>query len=144
VKVLVDTSVWSLALRRRPGDLSADQARLRDELVALIADDRVVVVGPVRQELLSGVRDDATFERLRDRLADFEDEPLTTEDFEAAAQAHNACRRAGIAGSAIDFLICAAAQRRDLSVLTTASDFERFATALGLKLHRPETPETTE
>ena len=137
MKVLVDTCVWSLALRRRETDLNDEEARLRADLVDLITNDNVVMIGPVRQELLSGVRDDATFERLRERLRDFDDEPLVTDDFEAAARAHNACREAGVSGSAIDFLICGVALQRDLGVFSTDMDFERYAAVLGLELHRP-------
>lgn len=137
MKVLVDTSVWSLALRRRPDDLNQGQAGMRRALTDLIADDRVVMIGPIRQELLSGVREGEVFNRLRERLRDFDDEPLTTDDFEVAAQSHNACRKAGVAGSAIDFLICAVAQRRQIAVFTTDRDFERYASVLPIRLYEP-------
>ena len=97
-----------------------------------------MLVGPIRQELLSGVREGAVFNRLRERLRDFDDEPLTTEDFEVAAQAHNACRKAGVAGSAMDFLICAVAQQRQIAVFTTDKDFERYASVLPIRLYEPE------
>lgn len=67
-KVLVDTSVWSLALRRRRQQLNAEEWELVHELARLIGEGLVVMVGPVRQELLSGLRDDHAFERLRDHL----------------------------------------------------------------------------
>ncbi len=134
MKVLVDTTVWSVGLRRRPDQLAPDQARLRELLADLISDERVVMIGAVRQELLSGLRDPADFQRLRDQLRDFDDEPLATADFEAAADACNACRRAGITGSAIDLLICAVAIRRGIPVLTTDGDFTRYATVLPLRL----------
>lgn len=137
MKVLVDTSVWSLALRRRPGHLQPAEERLRDELADLVRDGRVVMIGPIRQELLSGVRTAAEHARLQARLRAFDDEALVTADFEAAAEAHNRCRAAGVAGSAVDFLICAAASRRGFAILTTDRDFERYAPVLGLRLHRP-------
>jgi hypothetical protein len=66
VKVLVDTSVWSLALRRRaPAHASVG------ELTRLIAHGRVAMIGSIRQEILSGIRDPATFTQLRDRLRFF-------------------------------------------------------------------------
>jgi len=137
MKVLVDTSVWSLALRRRSDDLDERQTALRKALTDLIADDRVVMIGPIRQELLSGVREGTVFNRLRERLRDFDDEPLATEDFEVAAQAHNACRKAGVAGSTIDFLICAVAQQRQIAVFTTDKDFQRYASVLPIRLYEP-------
>jgi len=135
--VLVDTSVWSLALRRKPGQLGDVEGALADELAELIREQRVVLVGPVRQELLSGVKPEPTFQRLRQALQPFPDEPLTTEDFEEAARAHNRCRAAGVAGSAVDFLLCAVAQRRGLALFTTDHDFERYARRLPLTLHGP-------
>lgn len=134
MKVLVDTSVWSLALRRRK-DLDDEQSRLRSMLADLIGDDRVVMLGLIRQELLSGLRDEIVFKRLRERLRDFDDEPLSTEDFEAAASAHNTCRKSGISGSAIDLLICAVALRREIAIFTADADFERYASVLPIRLH---------
>jgi predicted nucleic acid-binding protein len=134
--VLVDTSVWSLALWRRRQQLSAEERGLVDELVNLISEGLVVMVGSVRQELLSGLRDGRTFERLRDHLRAFPDEPLLSGDFEDAARAFNTCRRRGISGSAIDLLLCAVAMRRELALLTTDPDFERHAQHLPLTLYK--------
>ena len=133
--VLVDTSVWSLALRCRSGALGEPQEALLAELSDLVRGGRVVMVGPVRQELLSGIRDVRTFEALRERLAAFEDLPLETPDYEEAAAIGNRCRAAGVAGSAVDFLICAAAVRRDLALFTTDADFIRYAEHAPLTLH---------
>jgi len=140
VNVLIDTSVWSLALRRRQGDLAADEGKLVAEVAMLVREGRVVMIGVIRQELLSGIRSQRAFQRLRERLRAFADEPLVTADFEEAAQGFNTCRAAGIAGSAIDYLICAVALRRDLAILTTDSDFRRYAQHLPLRFHaaRPD------
>jgi predicted nucleic acid-binding protein len=131
MKVLVDTSVWSLAFRRR----AATAHDAVDELRSLIHDGRVAMIGPIRQELLSGIRDAATFSRLRDHLRPFQDEQLETADFERAAEHFNACRGLGIQGSNTDFLICAVAERRDLPILTTDADFVRFGAVLPIMLH---------
>ena len=133
--VLVDTSVWSLALRRRSGSLGEAQVALLAELSELVRGGRVVMVGPVRQELLSGIRDIRVFEAVRERLAAFEDLPLGSADYEEAAAIGNRCRAAGVAGSAVDFLICAAAVRRDLALFTMDADFVRYAEHAPLMLH---------
>ena len=65
----------------------------------------------------------------------YDDEPLTSEDYESAAEIGNTCRAAGISGSAIDFLICAVTQRRGLSIFTTDRDFARYAAVVSLTLH---------
>ena len=130
MKVLVDTSVWSLALRRRsPAHPSVDELR------HLIVAGRAAIVGPVRQELLSGIRDASAFERLRDRLGAFPDEPLTTTDYERAAQFYNACRAKGLQGSNTDFLLCAVSIRQRMPLLTTDGDFRRYATLIPVALH---------
>ena len=138
MKVLVDTSVWSLALRRKPGDLNHHERHLTQRLAELIEDDRVVVIGPIRQEILSGIRSPVVFDRLRRRFRAYDDEALTAEDYESAAEIGNRCRAAGISGSAIDFLICAVTERRELSIFTTDRDFARYAATIPLKLHTGE------
>jgi predicted nucleic acid-binding protein len=131
VKVLVDTSVWSLALRRQ-ARVDASQV---GELRVLIEAGRVAMIGPIRQELLSGIRTDDVFKRLRAQLASFPDEPLATADYERAAEAFNDCRGRGIQGSNTDFLICAVAERRQMPIFTTDRDFHRFATILPISLY---------
>ena len=133
--VLVDTPVWSLALRRKPGDLSAREQVLTQALAELIRDGRARLMGVVRQELLSGIREEERFQKLRDYLRAFDDPRLELGDYEEAAQMRNRCRSRGIAGSAIDFLICAVADRRHWQIFTTDRDFERYGRVLGLKLY---------
>jgi predicted nucleic acid-binding protein len=131
MKVLVDTSVWSLALRRRAGAEGPEVQELR----SLVDEGRVAMIGPIRQELLSGIRTPESFERLRDHLQPYADEQLETADFERAAEHFNTCRARGMQGSNTDFLICAVAERRKLPILTTDTDFSRFAAVLPIRLH---------
>ncbi|HEX5715646.1 MAG TPA: PIN domain-containing protein [Thermoanaerobaculia bacterium] len=133
MSVLVDTSVWSLALRRRnpPNDGAVR------ELQELIREGRVHLIGPIRQEVLSGIREAAQFQTLRDRLRSFPDLPLETVDHERAAEHFNLCRHKGVQGSNTDFLLCAVAERHNLAILTTDGDFESFSRHLPISLHRP-------
>jgi hypothetical protein len=135
VNVLIDTSVWSLALRRarRVDDV------VPRELAELIQEGRVVMIGPVRQELLSGIKAKPQFEQLREHLRAFPDLEIETVDHEEAAAAYNRCRERGIQGSNTDFLICAVAIRHNLAIFTTDGDFKHFARALRFELHRPRT-----
>ncbi len=137
MNILVDTPVWSLALRRRPADLSPEQQSAVAELEELVREGRVALMGVVRQEVLSGIASDAAYERLREHLRAFPDVPLTTDDYEDAAAAFNQCRAGGITGSAIDILICAVAARRGLAVFTRDADFSRYSERLGFGLHKP-------
>jgi predicted nucleic acid-binding protein len=134
--VLVDTPVWSLALRRTSTNLNPREQGLTSALRELIRDGRAQLVGPVRQELLSGIRHETSFRKLRDQLRAFEEPNLEMADYEEAAHINNQCRSRGIAGSAIDFLICAAASRRDWEIFTTDQDFTRYAAVLTLNLYQ--------
>ena len=133
MRVLVDTSVWSLALRRaRPAP-----SPIVDELAELVREGRAVIIGPIRQELLSGVKGAQQVNTLRDHLRAFPDLVLETADFEAAADGFNRCRAKGIQGSNTDFLLCAVASRRDLGIFTTDGDFAEIRRVLPLQLHQP-------
>ena len=136
MKVLVDTSVWSLALRRRAGP----EHEAASALKALVIQGRVAIIGPIRQELLSGIREQSHYETLRDHLRAFHDEALQTEDFEQAAAYFNDCRVRGIQGSNTDFLICAVAERRGFPILTTDADFLGFAGILPIALYGRDHP----
>jgi predicted nucleic acid-binding protein len=137
VNVLVDTSVWSLALRRAAHNLSPAEKPLVAELAQLIREDRARLIGLVRQELLSGIKTPAQFSKLRDILRAFPDEPLDASEYEAAALASNECRSAGLAGSVVHILICSVARSRDWPIFTTDPDFTRYASILRLRLHHP-------
>jgi predicted nucleic acid-binding protein len=133
MRVLVDTPIWSQALRRR-SDRGDDASSA--ELASLIHDGRVALIGPVRQELLSGIRERVQFERLREHLRAFSDIDITRDDYEEAASFYNRCRAKGIQGSNTDFLMCAVAARREFAIFTTDKDFVLFAGVLPIVLHR--------
>jgi predicted nucleic acid-binding protein len=134
MKVIVDTSVWSLALRRHKPDFFAPVEELRH----LIQDHRAQMIGPIRQEILSGIRNENQFKKLRKHLQSFPDLPLLTEDYVTAAAYFNRCRANGIQGSNTDFLICAMAVRNRLSIYTTDKDFELFSKYLDIVLYKTE------
>ena len=138
MNVIVDTSVWSGVLRRPKGR----DGGFRRDLEELIQEGRVVMLGPVRQELLSGLRTDTQFEKLRAALEPFSDHRLEREDFEEAAGCFNKCRRKGVQGSNTDFLICAVALRHDFQIFTTDQDFDNFRKALRFKIYKPRFPGT--
>jgi predicted nucleic acid-binding protein len=133
MKILVDTSVWSLALRR---NLPADGPEV-SELIELIREVRVQMIGPVRQELLSGVKNQSQFQKLRNHLRAFPDLELTSRDYETAAEFFNLCRGKGIQGSNTDFLICAIAARNRFPIFTTDGDFTLFQPHLPITLYYP-------
>jgi len=137
LNALVDTSVWSLSLRRRPGDLNHVERSTVGELTELIAEGRVRLIGLIRQEVLSGIRNPSQFEKLRAFLRPFPDVAIDTSDYEAAAQASNQCMSRGVIVSIVDALICAVALSRNCTIFTTDTDFQKHAEILPIKLHTP-------
>lgn len=119
MKLLVDTSVWSLALRRKDAaSLSLDERNLKAGLAQAIEDGRVAMIGMIRQELLSGIKGQAQFEEVKSALAPFIDEPIGTTDHEHAARLYNECRSHGVEVGPVDMLICTVAIRRSWQVLS--------------------------
>ncbi len=135
MNVLVDTSIWSLALRRKAEHLNPTEKAAVSELASLINEGRARIIGLVRQELLSGIKSASQYEKLRGVLRAFPDEPVSTEDHESAAKAGNQCRTRGVAVSVSDMLICAMALSRDWAIFTIDRDFHAYAKILSIKVH---------
>jgi predicted nucleic acid-binding protein len=134
--VLVDTPVWSLSLRRRAADLSPTERRLTKALYELIKQRNVQLLGATRQEVLSGIREESQFRRIRDHLRGFVNVELDSEDYEEAARISNECRHHGIADSSVDMLLCAVALRYGWEVFTTDRDFIHYARVVPLQMFR--------
>ena len=136
MKVLIDTPIWSVALRRKKS-LSREERLLIAELNELINEVRVVLIGPIRQELLSGISNDEQFRILKEKLRPFEDLALTQTEYERAAEFYNVCRKAGIQGSQIDFLICSVSAGSEVPIFTTDKDFLSYKKHLPISLYQP-------
>ena len=132
--VLVDTCIWSLVLRRN----QTIPNEYRDQLSQLIEENRVKIIGSIRQEILSGIREAPQFQRLKQHLAAFPDLLLQSADYEKAAEFSNIARQQGIQGSAIDYLICAVSHSHHLAIYTTDLDFSNYAKCLPIKLYLSE------
>lgn len=139
MKVLVDTSIWSLALRRSTASaLTAVQVRQIADLSDLVRDGRATMIGAIRQELLSGIKLADQFEQLRAALRSFDDCPVESADYERAAAFFNRCRAAGVQGSNTDFLICAVAHIHKMPIATSDGDFAHYARYLPITLHQAQ------
>jgi predicted nucleic acid-binding protein len=134
MKVIVDTRIWSSALRRGVQNNSEAVQELRH----LVQDHRVQMIGPVRQEILSGIRHESQFNKLKAHLENFPDLSIITEDYVAAAKFFNRCRAKGVQGSNTDFLICAVAVRNKFAIYSTDKDFDLFSKHLPIVMYRPE------
>jgi predicted nucleic acid-binding protein len=136
MKIIVDTCVWSLALRRNREPINGAIM----ELKSLIQDFRVQMIGPIRQEILSGIKSETQFQSLEDNLSGFTDLQLNEDDYVLAARFFNICRSKGVQGSNTDFLICAVSANHNLGIFTFDQDFQHFSKYLPISLHIP--PET--
>ena len=132
MKVIIDTCIWSEAFRKPIALRSKDVVF---ELQELIKEGRVVMIGAVRQELLSGIKLDKDYDKLKESMRAFEDYIIKTEDYEYASKLFNRCRRKGIQGANVDFLICSVAERNGVSIFTTDNDFKLFSEHIKIDLH---------
>jgi len=118
--LLIDTSVWSLALRR---DVEATAPEVQELKEALFGSEVVVTTGLVLQELLQGFSGPKAQTQIVERFAALPLLQPDREDHIAAAAVRNACRRAGVQIGTIDALLAQLCIRHDLTLLTTDKDF---------------------
>jgi predicted nucleic acid-binding protein len=131
VKVIVDTCVWSLSLRRtNQANLNSNEIQILAELKDAIRGRRAAILGPIRQEVLSGIRDKVRFAKTGDLLDPFLDEEITSEDYVQAARLFNLCRDNGIECGPVDILICSIAVSNGYKILTTDRGLMRCIEAL--------------
>ena len=131
MNVLVDTSVWSLALRRD----QPPRAPKVEALSAAIGRGDVCLTGVILQEVLQGFPSATRTRRLLEHLAPFPLIALRRDDFVLAAEIRNTCRSKGLAVGTIDAQIAAAAINHRCALLTADSDFERIARHYPLRFH---------
>lgn len=131
MRILVDTSVWSMALRRKesPANEAADKLRL-----LIDAGEQIFLLGVVLQEILSGIADKALFDRLDDYLAAFPLVELGRDAYVAAAELRNKCKKSGVQAGTIDFLIASTCVEKGLLLFTLDRDFAAIAPLCGLEL----------
>jgi predicted nucleic acid-binding protein len=133
VKVIVDTCVWSQFLRRnRPSS-----ELIASEVARLVRADAVQMIGPIRQELLSGAQPSERFEQLKDYLRFYPNLALDEQDDETAASYYHRLRQQGLQGTGTDLLIYAVAVRHGLKIFTTDADFAAHSKHIPIRLHRP-------
>ena len=131
--IIVDTSVWSLALRRSKAGIPVHPVvALLKEFIEQEAE--ICVPGIVLQEVLSGVRHQAQFDRLRAALHPFRVEAASEDIHVRAAEVFNACQAAGVAATAIDCLIAATAERSQARILAVDGDYQHMAAVVPIEL----------
>jgi predicted nucleic acid-binding protein len=135
MNVLVDTSVWSLAFGRNIESKNLQNITIINEVKELIKETRAYIIGPIRQEILSGIPDEDQYKTLKEKLRAFDDITINRSEYELAAEYFNICRKKGIQGSHIDFLICAVANLNNFLIFSTDKDFTQYSKIIAIKLH---------
>jgi predicted nucleic acid-binding protein len=134
MNILVDTTIWSKYLRRKH---HGQNIEITNEMAKLIESQNIIVIGPIKQELLSGISNKNIFNKLRIRMRAFENFKIKSADYELAAEYYNNCMRNGIQGSQIDLLICAISVRNKFEIYTEDGDFTLYEKHLPIRLYKP-------
>lgn len=133
--IFVDTSVWSLALRR---DRSVTTREVAALVQAIETGEALLTTGLVLQELLQGFLGPKNRDQILER---FSSVPLLVpdrDDHVRAAALRNHCRRNGVQVGTIDALLAQLCIRHGLTMLTADNDFGHIADHSSLKLwNRP-------
>jgi predicted nucleic acid-binding protein len=123
LNIFVDTSVWSLALRR---DAPPDLPEV-NELRRSLDTGTVYCTGLVLQELLQGFSKPKAQRQIISRFSAL---PLLVH----AAELRNRCRRKGVQAGTIDVLLAQLCVRYELTMLTTDKDFRNMASIVSLSV----------
>jgi predicted nucleic acid-binding protein len=135
--IFVDTSVWSVAFRRKQ---ESANIHIINQLKTLIEkDESLIVPGIVFQELLSGLKEEAQFNRMYQLITGFTILVANESHHKLAAQIANNCRKNGVATSTSDCLIAAMTISYNAQLLTTDKDFGYMANYCDLKIYSIET-----
>jgi hypothetical protein len=130
-RFIIDTSVWSEALRRKKNSVNSSETVVRK----IIGDeDEIVIIGIILQEILSGISNEKLFEEIKNILDDFIYLDITKNDYVFAAELRNKCKSKGVIAGSIDFLIAAIAIRNELQLVTFDKDFFNISRQSDLKI----------
>jgi predicted nucleic acid-binding protein len=132
MSVIVDTPIWSECFRRK-----RPRAHVNETFVGILTKGDALLIGPIRQEVLSGIKNEDQFAKLKDRLRVFPNVPIEQIDYEKAAEFSNLCSQKGVQGSNVDFLICALAVRLKSAIYSLDRDFENYSKILPIRLFAP-------
>lgn len=131
IRFIIDTSVWSEALRRKKNTVNSSETIVR----RIIENDyEIVVAGIILQEILSSIANEKLFKDIKDILKDFQYIDATKNDHIYASELNNKCRSRGIIAGSVDFLIASVAIRNELELVTFDKDFFNISMHTELKI----------
>ncbi|PKL38004.1 MAG: VapC toxin family PIN domain ribonuclease [Spirochaetae bacterium HGW-Spirochaetae-1] len=130
-KFIIDTSVWSEALRRKKNTVNSSETVVRK---IIENDDEIVILGIILQEILTGISNEKLCREIKDILDDFAYLDITKNDYIYASELSNKCRSKGIIAGSIDFLIASASIRNEIQLVTFDKDFINISKHSDLKI----------
>jgi len=126
---VVDSSVWIAFFR----DVSSREVELLARSLQQV--DRVLMCGPVLQEVLQGLKSGRDFKKERLRLSKYRFLEATSWTFARGAGLYRRMRKKGFALGPFDTIIAAVCLEYNVALLTLdRTDFEPLARHAGLKL----------
>ncbi len=131
MRILVDTSVWSLALRRSSGVVNEEAIVLK---TIIEQGEDIYLLGIILQEVLQGIRNSKDFLALKEYFRAFPLIDLAREDYVRAAELKNQLIGKGRQASTIDVLIASAAISHHCHLFTVDKHFTQIAEHSELKL----------
>jgi len=131
IRLLIDTSVWSEALRRKEKSLNSSETLVRR---IIENNEEIVIIGIILQEILSGITNQKQFSEIESILSDFAYIDITKEDYIHAAELRNKCKQKGITAGSFDFLIASVAIKNKLTLVTYDKDFINISKYTELKI----------
>ena len=129
MSLLVDTSVWSLAMRR-DGPSSVPEVNVL--VNAIDSGSEIYSTGIILQELLQGFSKPKAHDSIIERFASIPMLVPDTSDHINAADLRNRCRRKGVQVGTIDALIAQLSLRFKLILLSTDKDFKHMSKVVKL------------
>ncbi|WP_061250298.1 type II toxin-antitoxin system VapC family toxin [Leptospira alstonii] len=130
MKLLVDTSVWSEALRRKGKTLKSEETFLYQ---IIQNEDDIFVTGIILQEILTGIKDPQIFSEIEEQFRYFNFISPSEKDYIEAAKLRNLLSKKGIVLATIDALIAQIAITHNLVLATYDNDFLRLSGIIKLK-----------
>ncbi len=133
--ILVDSSVWSIVLRRRSRDRNASEQAVYFAWREQVISGEAAIVGIIRQEVLSGIASKERFRQIQGQLDAVYELGLDHSVWDQAAQFYSLCAGRGVSPGAVDMTICAAAYLNGCDIFAIDPDFDRYAKVLPISLH---------
>ena len=135
MKFLVDTSVWSEALRRKKQSIKSENTFI---FQLINNDETIILTGIILQEILTGIKTNKQFQNIQSILRDFNFIEPGIEDYIFAAELKNILMTKGIHAGSIDFLIASIAIKNDLFLASFDHDFDNISKYCNLNVINQE------